>query len=170
MRTHAVLVIAAGLVVLGSVIALLAQIRKPPDLEPEIARDAAPPPTISEHVAIDAMSAVVITRHSAAREERETTLLGLRESGEAVEPWNEQATALFAAIGRSLATVSGAGCFIAGCGATLAFPSEAAYRRARLDIEGLEAFRAWTGGKTYTSPETLPNGTVVVGLVLYRPD
>jgi hypothetical protein len=106
----------------------------------------------------------------AARAERETVLANLRESGSASESWEGQASALFQTFARDVVHVSDDRCFVAGCGATLTFPSEAAMRRAFDDLQTSEAYRKWTGGKRITAPEHLDDGRVVVALVLYRPD
>lgn len=105
-----------------------------------------------------------------ARAEREKVLAGLRDSGNGAEPWDDTGSALFEEIGRRAAHSDPLGCFVAGCGATFTFASAADFERERAEIETLPAYKAWTGGKRWTTPDPQPDGAVVVALALYRPD
>ena len=149
------------------------ELPKPPPPAP-VAHDASPPrsappdavPALPD-AAADAAPGVAA---AADRAERDALLAGLRESGRGDEPWDAQAGALFAALGRAPAVADVTGCYIAGCGATFTFPSDAAYRQRLVEVEPTDASRAWTGGRRFSKPEPMPDGRVVVGLVLYRPD
>ncbi|MDB4953677.1 MAG: hypothetical protein JWO36_1246 [Myxococcales bacterium] len=125
-----------------------------PAVTADATRDAVEPPTAAA---------------TAAREERTTVLASVRDSGEAHESWEAQGTSLLRAF-EGQGTVSDVGCYVAGCGATLTFRSQAAYQRALDDITASAAYREWTGGKRLTSPEIAADGSVSVALVLYRPD
>jgi hypothetical protein len=107
---------------------------------------------------------------TAARDEREAALDSVRASGDAHEEWAARGTTLLTSAGQHGAQVYGAGCFIAGCGATLSFASDADYRRGIDALVASDAYTAWTGGKKITAPERQPDGHVLVGVVLYRPD
>ena len=109
------------------------------------------------------------TTDASSRVERESALQTLRRSGPADEGWSAQAGTVFDAITPS-AAVTGVGCYVVGCGATLTFSSETAYRDELAHIQALAAYRAWTGGKQITSPDVQADGRVVVALLLYRPD
>lgn len=91
---------------------------------------------------------------------------GLRASGPGAERWDDQAYQLF----KSLPEMSEMECFIAGCAAVLEFDSAATFEQRRREIEALAGYRAWTGGKLFTPPQSLPSGGVAVALALYRPD
>lgn len=106
---------------------------------------------------------------ASSRAERVAAMQALRRSGPADEGWNAQAGEVFDATKRS-ATVTDVGCYVVGCGATLTFASETAYRDELARVQALTAFRAWTGGKQITSAEIQADGRVVVALLLYRPD
>jgi hypothetical protein len=104
-----------------------------------------------------------------ARTERESALQTLKRSGPAEESWNPQAGAVFDSI-RTSATLADVGCYVVGCGATLTFASDRSYRDGLAQLEASTAYRAWTGGKKTTSPEVQTDGSVVVALLLFRPD
>lgn len=104
-----------------------------------------------------------------AREEREQEIEILQHSGPADESWSGQAGRVFDAT-QPFAAVSAAGCYVAGCAATLTFGSERAYREGLGQIEALAGYRGWTGGKKLTSAEVRSDGSIVVGLFLFRPD
>jgi len=106
-----------------------------------------------------------------ASRERQELLARVRSSGRGDEPWNAQAGDVFAAFARSGARVDEVGCYVVGCAATLTFESSADYRRFRSELDASDAYRAWTGGKRFTSPEADPQGArVTLAVVLYRPD
>lgn len=107
---------------------------------------------------------------SPARDEREAALQSLLDSGEAKEEWVDRATNLFDLIGRQALATSKLGCYVAGCGATFTFPSVAEFDRRRAIVEASDEYKAWTGGKKWTTPEPTPDGRIVVALILYRPD
>jgi hypothetical protein len=104
-----------------------------------------------------------------AQTERETLVADLRASGSGAEPWDAQGTALLAAIGRRAVATSQAGCFTAGCAATFTFASRTELDRARIEAARSPQYRAWTGGKRWTTPE-VSRDRVVITLLLYRPD
>lgn len=106
----------------------------------------------------------------AARDDRETTLATLRESGDGHEEWAAHGTQLLTSLVRDGGQIYGAACYVAGCGATFVFPSDASYRRALDALQASEPYRAWTGGKKITPPEYRGDGTVAFALVFYRPD
>jgi hypothetical protein len=135
-----------------------------------VAPPLAPPsePSVTPTTPLDARA--IDPAAAAARQERETVLASVRDSGEGHEAWEAQGTALFDAFAKRGARVTGSSCYIAGCAATLGFPSQAAYRRALDEVQASEAYLAWTGGKRLTSPELAEDGRVTVALVLYRPD
>ena len=97
-------------------------------------------------------------------------LAAVRESGSASEPWVTQGASLLDSIATGGTTISERACAIAGCGAVFEFSSMPEYLRQRASAESSTAFEAWTGGKQWSTPETLEDGRVVVALVLYRPD
>lgn len=107
---------------------------------------------------------------AAARADREAVIGSVWSSGEAHEVWETQAKDLVQAIARDGITSDEVRCFVAGCAATLTFPSEASYRRAIADLEKLDRYIAWTGGKKLSRPEIDPAGHVIVALALFRPD
>ena len=99
----------------------------------------------------------------------EALLDDLRASGSAAEPWDAQGTALLAAIGHRAVATSQVGCFTAGCAATFTFASRSDLDRARIEATQSPQYRAWTGGKRWTTPE-ISRDRVVITLLLYRPD
>ena len=107
---------------------------------------------------------------SPAAEERAAALNRMRASGPAHEVWADQAADIFAAAAAGSGHVVDSGCYIAGCAATLSFPSGDAYQRATEALEVSDRYRAWTGGKHLTSPEIRKDGSVIVALTLSRPD
>jgi hypothetical protein len=104
----------------------------------------------------------------AARDAREELLARVRASGDARESWDGQAKALFDAAGGAVA--ADVGCYVAGCAAELTFPSRDRYARSIDALQGSDAYQAWTGGKVLSPPEVRDDGSVVVAIVLYRPD
>jgi hypothetical protein len=139
--------------------------------------DAGPTPphadaaiTIDSAITIDASIMNSFDAGIAARQERETVLASLRESGEGHEGWETQATELFGSLANRDTQVSDVGCYIAGCAATFTFSSQAAYHSQIDRLQTSPAYAAWTGGKRYSAPETREDGRVIVALVLYRPD
>jgi len=171
---RATLVTVSAIVLAACAVALLVAIRRSaPASPPPIARDAAVVLQASPRDAMAPRAEDVFDAaptQAGARDEREAVLANLRSSGKGDEVWDAQAGALFDAIGRAPGSASVDGCFIAGCGATFTFPSDADYRRRLDELQSLEAYRAWTGGKRFTSPEAAADGSVRIGLVLYRPD
>jgi hypothetical protein len=105
-----------------------------------------------------------------AREGREKALTTLQDSGVASESWAPRATAVINEVGRHATSTTPAGCFVAGCAATFTFASQMDYLHALADINASDEYKAWTGGKHWTMPETAPDGTVTMALLLYRPD
>jgi hypothetical protein len=106
----------------------------------------------------------------AARVERAKALAELRDSGPGNETWVGRATTLLEQVSKRSAGMTPEGCYIAGCAGTFVFPSVNDYERAVAAIIDLPDYRSWTGGKQWTTPEHAPDGRVVVGLLLYRPD
>ncbi len=159
------LVIALALALAAAAIGLLLLLRSPATPVP---RDAAAIVTPADAPRL--LASMIDAAAPAARAEREAVMTTLAHSGIGDEAWAAQAGALFTAIAQPPVTVSVTGCYIAGCGATFTFASEADYRRTLAGLAELAAYRAWTGGKKLTNPETRSDGSVVVGLVLYRPD
>jgi hypothetical protein len=104
------------------------------------------------------------------RTEREALVAKVRDSGAGREAWDDQATGLFTAAAGETGAVVDSGCFIAGCEATLSFPSRAGYQHDIDSFVSSERYRGWTGGKVVTRAEVRTDGSVVVALVLYRPD
>jgi len=129
------------------------------------ARDAAaalPPP--------DADTAWAVEQR-AARSDREQMMTSLHQSGSGQESWVAQGTAALDVLAHASGVqASDAGCFIAGCGAVFTFATETDYRRGVDTLLASDAFHAWTGGKRFAPPERLPDGQVVIAIVLYRPD
>ena len=107
---------------------------------------------------------------SPARDERDEAFTALMSSGEAKEEWVDRASNLFDSIGRQALATSKVGCYVAGCGATFTFPSVAEFDRRRALVEASDDYKAWTGGKKWTTPEPTPDGRIAVALILYRPD
>ena len=107
---------------------------------------------------------------SPARDERDEAFTALMSSGEAKEEWVDRANNLFDSIGRQALATSKIGCYVAGCGATFTFPSVAEFDRRRALVEASDEYKAWTGGKKWTTPEPTPDGRIAVALLLYRPD
>jgi hypothetical protein len=133
-----------------------------------VSPDAAAPP------ALDATApppdALVSDAPSPAAEERDAAVATIRGSGPAHEVWDDQATDIFAAVVAGAGEIVDSGCYIAGCAATLSFSSRAAYERALEALEASDRYRAWTGGKRITAPEIREDGSVIVALILSRPD
>jgi hypothetical protein len=107
---------------------------------------------------------------AATSEATETALGRLRASGEAREVWASSGMAILDTIARRAARTGGAGCYVAGCGATFTFGSAEALATAHTEVERSADYRAWTGGKLWTSPEPQPDGSVETAVLLYRPD
>jgi hypothetical protein len=105
-----------------------------------------------------------------ARADRQQIIGALHDSGSGTEPWSAQGTAVLDVIAHAGGTQSEGGCYVAGCGAVFTFESESDYRRGVDTLLASEAFRAWTGGKRFASPERLPDGRVIIAIALYRPD
>jgi hypothetical protein len=59
---------------------------------------------------------------------------------------------------------------MAGCTATFTFESEAAFDKATAAWRATAEVRAWTGGVQVSDPEIRRTGSVVVAVVLFRPD
>jgi hypothetical protein len=107
----------------------------------------------------------------AARSDREQMITSLRQSGSGQEVWVAQGTAALDVLAHASGVqMTEAGCFIAGCGAVFTFATETEYRRGVDTLLASDAFRAWTGGKRFAPPERMPDGRVVIAIVLYRPD
>ena len=94
----------------------------------------------------------------------------LKNSGSGKEPWDDQARALFNTLAQNDTEATYIGCYVAGCGATVSFPTRDAYDRAVDDVGRGSAFHAWTGGKKWSAPEVGSDGRVTAALILYRPD
>jgi hypothetical protein len=162
-RVRGVVLAVVAVVLAGGAVTLYLLASRPPPTANVVAHDAA----IFARAMID--DARAPTTDSSSRSERESALQALRRSGPADEGWNAQAGTVFDAI-KPTAAVSDVGCYVVGCGATLTFSSETAYRAGLAQVQALAAFRAWTGGKQITSPDVQADGRVVVALLLYRPD
>lgn len=166
---------AVALVIAGVILFIQVRRRDEPVIVVAALHDAAPrvvppPPPIPVDAPQVVARADAASSAPAARDERETVLGDLRNSGTGHEPWDVQAITVFDSISRGQVTTSEVGCFIAGCGATFVFPSLAEYRRDFDALQTADAYRAWTGGKRWTTPEVGSDGRVSVALVLYRPD
>ncbi len=169
---------AVGLVVAAMAVLLLTRTHGEYHAPPQSPRApiGSPPATPPPPASMPDASPVAVTPDApardvddvAARDAREQLLARVRASGDAREEWDEQARALFATA--SGAVVSDVGCYVAGCAATLAFTSRDSYARSIEALQGSDAYRAWTGGKMFSPPEVRGDGSVVVALVLYRPD
>jgi hypothetical protein len=136
--------------------------------------DAAPAPVdaapVDDAAVAPPFDAAPATDGTARRAEREALLAKVRDSGNGREGWDDQATDIFTAAIGSTGTIVDSGCFIAGCAATITFPSRAAYQHEIDTLEESQRYRAWTGGKVLTLPELRPDGSEVLAIVLYRPD
>jgi hypothetical protein len=175
------LILAAGAVVAAFAIVLLVSTHRdaePPASPPNV-RDAGAQAPPSPPIVVDAPAPPPEVRADAwvpgaaetsARDEREKALAELHDSGLGHEDWDSAAEALLGSIARGPVEATDAGCFIAGCGMTYTFPSEDAYLRGIDELQRSDGFRAWTGGKQFTTPERRADGRVVVALLLYRPD
>ena len=170
--------IAAAVIVVAMGVGLLVAIRRAdtptapsiPSAPPTHPIDAAsqvvetPAPTAP---ALDANTAGA----AAARDERDQLLQRLADSGRADEVWVDKATALFDAIGRAPVETHVIGCYVAGCGATFTFASLAAYRdRIAASATNRHLSRVDRRQTLQRSGEIRADGSVIVGLVLYRPD
>ena len=169
------LVIVGGAIVTLLVVFVVMVRRDDPKPEP---RPASNPASMS--VAHDERSTVIVdaqapraasidasTDHTS---DRETLLAGLRDSGSGVESWDAQGATLLTSLATGGVTLRDATCYVAGCSATFTFPTERDYQRHIAELETSELYRAWTGGKRLSTPETRPDGRVIVALLLYRPD
>jgi hypothetical protein len=118
-----------------------------------VAVDASPPePDASDPHA----ERVALTAHMAARPGRER--------------WARKGEALLDEVALRAQRVDERGCYISGCTATFWFASRDAYDAVVRDEATSPVYAAWTGGKSWTTPEPQPDGQVVVALLLYRPD
>ena len=138
-----------------------------------VAADAAPANVVDgavEAQPVDAPQAPIDDTAPARRAEREALLAKVRNSGSGHEGWDDQASEIFTTAVGDSGTVVESECFIAGCAATLSFPSRAAYEHEIDSLEESRQYRAWTGGKVLTLPELRRDGSEVLALVLYRPD
>jgi hypothetical protein len=97
-------------------------------------------------------------------------LTTLQSTGSGTERWNDQARALLASLAQGDIVATYAGCYVAGCAATVTFPSRDAYDRLVDDVARGSAFHAWTGGKKWSPLESDSDGRLTAVLVLYRPD
>jgi hypothetical protein len=154
-----------GVVLVGLLIALVVMVR----------RDAAPPVTM-QHRRDTAVVVEPPIVHRLALDaapdasERDNALASLRASGVGDEVWNGQATTLLDSFATNGVSINDRACFIAGCAATFTFASDRDYRERAAELVETDAYRAWTGGKRFTSTETRADGRIVVALLLYRPD
>ena len=161
-----------GVLVLGLAVALLVMLRTEPPVVTPIS--TTPRPTIAPR--IDAGAPTPILTHADAAHdalvpgESEAALARLHASGSGVESWDRQGLALLDSIAHDGVEIHDAGCYIAGCGASFTFASEAEYHRRIDELGGSELYRGWTGGKHLTGPEIHSDGRVTIALVLYRPD
>ncbi|HUJ61103.1 MAG TPA: hypothetical protein VLX92_21515 [Kofleriaceae bacterium] len=168
----------AGIAVVALAIGLFVMThRGAPRVEPELARtEPTPPASVApSHPALAPPAPAAASDDDeptvtpeVARTEREQLLGHTRSTGAAHEVWEAQGTALLAAFPDG--TTRDAGCYIAGCVATIEFRTEAAYRRSVTAWKASKGAKAWTGGKQVTDPEVRSDGSVVVGVVLSRPD
>jgi hypothetical protein len=167
----------AGAIVTAMVIALAVMVRDPgpPSVaaqagEASRPRDQAPaaPTTRAAESAADA--AVVAGTDPGGAGERELMLNTLRESGTAAETWDAQATKLLTAFGAGSLEHTAVECYTAGCATTVTFASADAYRGRVVELVASPDYRAWTGGKRFSAPEAHTGTSVMVALVLYRPD
>ncbi len=94
----------------------------------------------------------------------------LRSSGSGHESWDELGRNLLGSLAQGDTEVTFAGCFVAGCAATVVFPSRDAYDRAVADVDRGSAFHVWTGGRKWSPPEQGDDGRWTAALALYRPD
>jgi hypothetical protein len=164
------ILVAAGVVALALAIGLLVAVRRSADAPAVASGSSDAAPRDARIAELRPVPADANADLPAARRERDEVLDRLQHSGRADEPWVGQAGALFAEIGHSASEMYVAGCYVAGCGATFTFRSLELYRSSLAKIEPTAVYREWTGGKQFTEPEVRADGTVVVALVLYRPD
>ncbi len=165
-----ILIVVGGALVVGVAIALAVMTRTPSapaPAPPHFDAASAIARAVDALVAADAASDAAAI---AARVERRQIIAGLVESGSGAEAWDAQGTALLDSLAHRGVEMTGAACFVAGCGATFTFPSEAEYRRRIAELESSDAYRAWTGGKRLTDPEVGADGRVTIAVALYRPD
>ena len=133
----------------------------PPDQVPPPPRPSAPSPQLAAY-----QEQIRANAHA----EREKMLATMHDSGAANESWAPRATTLIDEVGRHATSTTPAGCFVAGCAATFTFASQMDYLHMLAEINANDDYKAWTGGKHWTMPETAPDGTVTLALLLYRPD
>jgi len=126
---------------------------------PQRPRAPAPPLIVAPDAGVDP-----------ARVEREQLLAKVRDPRQGHEAWNERGIALLQQLGASAIATTEVGCYMAGCVAVFTFASQGAYDGARDRLVALPEYRAWTGGKTFTTPEQRGDGSVVVAVVFERPD
>jgi hypothetical protein len=159
-------VTAGAVLVIGAAIVLLALIRHDPayDARPNVPE--APP--LASHPPSD--SSLATPPDANPSREREQLFARVRESGPGDEPWTAQAGDVFAAIAKLGARVDPLGCYVVGCAATLRLDANRDHRRFVSDLDADDTYRAWTGGKRLTETEIAADGSVTIGLVLYRPD
>lgn len=105
-----------------------------------------------------------------AHGQRERLVARIRDPKAGYEPWNDKALAILDRIARDAVATTDRGCYMAGCIATFTFPSAAVYQRVLDETMAAAEWIAWTGGKQFSSPETLASRQVVVTVVLERPD
>jgi hypothetical protein len=86
------------------------------------------------------------------------------------EKWAPRAEGVLDDIGQHAERVEDRGCYISGCTATYTFASRAAYDATFRDATDSAAYKGWTGGKRWTTPEQQDDGKIIVALLLYRID
>ncbi len=123
---------------------------------------AAPPP--------DAQGPPTPIAMSGARSEREQLVAHIHDDLTGHEAWSQTGLAILDAAAQGSSAVTDRGCYMAGCIATITYPSRDAYERALVELGSSAAYAAWTGAKQVTPPEIRSDGSVVVAVALLRPD
>ena len=154
------LLLVLGVVVAGMLVALVALLRtSAPTVAVPPRRDAAAiAPVRADAMRGPAPLLAIAIDAPAPASARAEVIARLHESGSGVEPWDDQGQALLASLAHDGVEIRDSGCFIAGCGATYTFPSEAEYRRRFDEFAASDLYRAWTGGKRITDPERIRCG------------
>ena len=118
----------------------------------------------------DADSSDAESRARRAADARERLLSRVRDHGTNLEPWVASGRALLARLSTEASSTTDDGCYMAGCTATFTFASEATFDKATASWRATAEVRAWTGGVQVSDPEITRTGSVVVAVVLFRPD
>lgn len=129
--------------------------------------------TIVRKPLIDAIRLLDVSRGEKYERMRDA----LRDSGDSVEGWTRQATAVFASWGELLQGRGNAAfdsgsvrCYLAGCEAQVHFGTEADYEQAAQAFRSLSESGASHGGRVQTPPKRLEDGRWVAAWMMMRPD